>query len=109
MNYIYIFLEIIFTFFLMIIFYSKGKKDGLYLYIALMSGLLSVFMFKSINLFSFEVNTVNSYPFCNTILISFKFVFTAITPIPEININIILTHMIFIIEIEAFSSFFINF
>ena len=38
-----------------------------------------------------------------------KVVLTAITPIPEININIILTHMIFIIEIEAFSSFFINF
>ena len=73
MNYIYIFLEIIFTFFLMIIFYSKGKKDGLYLYIALMSGLLSVFMFKSINLFSFEVNTgipiVMGIFICNGIII----------------------------------------
>ena len=56
MNYIYILFEIIFTFFLMLVFYKISKKDGLYLYIVLMSSILSIIMFKSIDLFSFQVN-----------------------------------------------------
>lgn len=73
MNYIYILFEIIFTFFLMLVFYKVSKKDGLYLYIVLMSSILSIIMFKSIDLFSFQVNLgipiIVSLFICNNIII----------------------------------------
>lgn len=73
MNYIYILFEIIFTFFLMLVFYKISKKDGLYLYIVLMSSILSIIMFKSIDLFSFQVNLgipiIVSLFICNNIII----------------------------------------
>ena len=45
MNYILILLEVIFTFFLMFIFYKVGKKNGLYLYMVLMSSIASIIYF----------------------------------------------------------------
>ena len=40
----------------MFIFYKVGKKNGLYLYMVLMSSIASIIMFKTIDLFSFQVN-----------------------------------------------------
>ena len=57
--------------------------------------------------FSFAVIVDNSYPFCNIIFTSVIFLLTAKTPIPDINTKIMLTHIIFTIESEAFSLFFI--
>lgn len=56
MNLVYMFLEILFTFFLMFMFYKIWKKDGLYLYLSLMSAILSVVIFEVIDLFSFQIN-----------------------------------------------------
>lgn len=56
MNYIYLLIEVIFVFLLMILFYKVGKKDGLFNYIGFMSSVLSVIMFKSIDILSFEVD-----------------------------------------------------
>lgn len=56
MNYIYLLIEVIFIFFLMILFYKLGKKGGLFNYIGFMSSLLSVIMFKSIDILSFKVD-----------------------------------------------------
>ena len=56
MNYIYILIEVILVFLLMILFYKVGKKDGLFTYIGFLSSLLSVIMFKSIDILSFEVD-----------------------------------------------------
>ena len=73
MNYILILLEVIFTFFLMFIFYKVGKKNGLYLYIVLMSSIASIIMFKTIDLFSFQVNLgipiIMGLFICNNIII----------------------------------------
>lgn len=56
MNFIYLFIEVIIILALMILFYKFGKKDGLFLYISFMSGLLSIMMFKSIDILSFEID-----------------------------------------------------
>ena len=56
MNYIYLLLEVILVFFLMILFYKFGKKDGLFLYIGFMAAVISTIMFKSIDILSFEVD-----------------------------------------------------
>lgn len=56
MNYIYLLIEIIIIFGLMVLFYKFGKKNGLFLYISLMATLLNLFMFKSIDIFSFEID-----------------------------------------------------
>lgn len=56
MNYIYLLIEVIFIFLLMILFYKIGKKDGLFNYIGFMSSLLSVIMFKSIDILSFRID-----------------------------------------------------
>ncbi len=56
MNYIYIGIEIVLVFVLMILFYKFGKKDGLFTYIGFMSSILSIIMFKSIDILSFEVD-----------------------------------------------------
>ena len=56
MNYIYLLIEIIIIFLLMVLFYKFGKKEGLFLYISSMATLLNLFMFKSIDIFSFEID-----------------------------------------------------
>ena len=56
MNYVYLLMEIIIIFVLMILFYKFGKKEGLFLYISLMATLINLFMFKSIDIFSFEID-----------------------------------------------------
>jgi len=56
MNYIYLLMEVILTFLLMVLFYKFGKKDGLFLYIGFMASILSLIMFKSIDILSFEVD-----------------------------------------------------
>lgn len=56
MNYVFLTLELFFVFLIMIGFYKISKKDGLYLFIGLMSSILSVIMFKSIDILSFQVN-----------------------------------------------------
>lgn len=56
MNYIYLFVEVILVFSLMILFYRFGKKDGLFIYVGFMAALLSTVMFKSIDILSFEVD-----------------------------------------------------
>ena len=56
MNYIFILIETIIIFLLMLLLYKYCKKDGLFLYIGFMSILLCIFMFKSIDILSFEVD-----------------------------------------------------
>lgn len=56
MNYIYFLIEVLLVLLLLILFYKIGKKDGLFNYIGFMSSLLSVIMFKSIDILSFEVS-----------------------------------------------------
>ena len=56
MNYYFLLIEITLVFGLMILFYKFFKKTGLYLYIALMSSVLGVLTFKSIDILSFQVN-----------------------------------------------------
>ena len=56
MNYILLLIETILVLSIMMIFYKMGKKDGLFLYISLISSLLSLFMFKTIDVLSFEVD-----------------------------------------------------
>ena len=73
MNYLFILLEIIITFFLIFVFYKVGKKNGLYLYMILMAGITSVIMYKTIDLFSFQVNlgisAIMGLFVCNNIII----------------------------------------
>ena len=54
MNYLYLLLITIVVFLVMLGFYKFGNKSGLFLYISFMSSLLSVIMFKSIDVLSFE-------------------------------------------------------
>lgn len=56
MNYIYILIEIILVFLLMIISYKARKKDGLFTYLGFMSSMISVVIFKSVDIFSFEID-----------------------------------------------------
>lgn len=56
MNYIYLLIEVILIFLLMILVYKFGRKDGLFTYIGFMSSLLSLVMFKSIDIFFFEID-----------------------------------------------------
>lgn len=56
MNYLYLVIEIVFTFLLMFLFYRMGKKTGLYLYLVLMSSIMGLLLFKIIDIFSFQVN-----------------------------------------------------
>lgn len=56
MNYLYLLIEVIIVFFLMILFYRVGKKEGLFIYIALMSSILSIVMFKVFDILSFQIN-----------------------------------------------------
>ena len=56
MNYLYLLLESIIVFLLLIIFYKKGKKDGLFLYIGFITSLLGIMMFKLSDFLSFPVN-----------------------------------------------------
>lgn len=56
MNYLYLLVEIILVFLLMVLFYKYGKKDGLFLYIGLMASIFSVIMFKTIDILSFQIN-----------------------------------------------------
>ena len=56
MNYILLLVEAIIVLSIMIIFYKVGKKEGLFLYISLLASLLGLFMFKSIDILSFEVD-----------------------------------------------------
>lgn len=56
MNYIYLLIEVLLIFLIMVLFYKFGKKEGLFLYISLMSLLLCMIMFKSIDILSFEVD-----------------------------------------------------
>lgn len=56
MNYIFLLIEIIMMFLLMMLTYKFAKKEGLFLYIGFMASVLSLVMFKSIDIFSFEVD-----------------------------------------------------
>ena len=56
MNYVYLLIEIVLVFLLMILFYKFGKKDGLFIYVGFMASILGIVMFKSIDILSFEVN-----------------------------------------------------
>lgn len=56
MNVIFLLLEIIISFGLMILFYRFEKKDGLFMCIGLFSAIYSIIMFKTIDIFSFQVN-----------------------------------------------------
>lgn len=73
MNYLFFGLEIILTFFLMIIFYKINRKDGLYLYIGLLSSLLSIIVIGSIDVLSFKISLgvplVVAIFLCNNVII----------------------------------------
>ena len=55
MNYLYLLIEVIMVFLLMILFYRVGKKEGLFIYIALMSSILSIVMFKVFDIYHFKL------------------------------------------------------
>lgn len=56
MTIICILIEIMAVYGLMLLFYHIGKKEGIFLYISLISGILSFAIFKTTSVFSFEVN-----------------------------------------------------
>lgn len=56
MNYIFLLMEVITVFLLMIAFYKVGKKDGLYIYIGLISSILSIILVGNIDILSFQVS-----------------------------------------------------
>ena len=56
MNLLYMLIEIIFVYFILVLFYKFGKKDGLLLYIGFMAALLGVVMFKLYDFTLFPVN-----------------------------------------------------
>ena len=56
MNYVFYLLEIVIVYLLMILFYKIGKKDGLYVYICLLSSIISFTIFGTIDILSFQVN-----------------------------------------------------
>ncbi|MBQ8193141.1 MAG: VUT family protein [Bacilli bacterium] len=58
MNFVYLLIEVIVIYLLMILFYRFGKKEGLYLYIGLMSSVLAISMFELIDIFSFQIDIV---------------------------------------------------
>lgn len=56
MNGVYLLLEIVLVFLLMILFYKYGKKDGLYVYIGFISSILNVILIGTIDILSFQVS-----------------------------------------------------
>ena len=56
MNYIYILIEVVLVFLLMIISYKFGKKDGLFTYLGFMASMVGIVIFKSIDILSFEID-----------------------------------------------------
>lgn len=67
MNYIILGIQIFITFFLIFLSYKLGKKDGLYLAIALFSSIICIMLFKMINVLDFDINM--GIPFIVGILI----------------------------------------
>lgn len=55
MNYIYILLEVLIVFLLMVFSYKYGKKDGLYVYIGFMSSITSI-LIGTVDILSFQVS-----------------------------------------------------
>ncbi len=73
MNIICFLIEILIVYGLMILFYHLGKKDGLFHYISLISSILSFVVFKTVSIFSFEINLgltiiVGIFTACNIII-----------------------------------------
>lgn len=73
MNIICFLIEILVIYCLMLLFYHFGKKNGLFHYISLMGSILSFVIFKTISLFSFEINLgitiiVGIFTACNIII-----------------------------------------
>ena len=56
MNFLYLLLGLLLIYLLMVLFYKIGKKDGLYLYIGLLSTILSIILVGSIDILSFQVS-----------------------------------------------------
>jgi len=54
MNYLFLFIEIALIYFVMVLFYKYSKKEGLFIYISLMSSLLGIVMYENIDVFSFQ-------------------------------------------------------
>ena len=54
MNYLYLFIEIILIYFIMVLFYKYSKKDGLFVYISFMASFLGLVMYENIDIFSFQ-------------------------------------------------------
>lgn len=73
MNYMYLFIEIIIIYFFLVLFYKFGKKEGLFLYIGIMSLILGVSMYEIIDVFSFQVDlgipVIMGIFICNNIII----------------------------------------
>ncbi len=55
MNYLFLIVLTIIVMGLMVLFYKFGKKEGLFLYIGLMSSVLSTISYKTASLFEFEM------------------------------------------------------
>lgn len=56
MYYVYLLIEIILVFTLMLLAYKFNKKDGLYIFIGFMAGLLPIVMLKTTDIMNFEIN-----------------------------------------------------
>lgn len=56
MNYIYLIIEVLIIFPIMVLFYKLFKKDGLYVYICFLSTLLGFLIIGTIDIFSFQIN-----------------------------------------------------
>ena len=58
MNYMYLLIEVLIVFLLMVAFYKVGKKDGLYIYVGLISSILSIVLIGNIDILSFPKSTI---------------------------------------------------
>ncbi len=56
MNYVYMIIEILLVYLLLVIFYKLSKKEGLFQYILFMASILSIIMYKLITVMSFQIN-----------------------------------------------------
>lgn len=73
MNCLFILIGTFLIYIFMIMFYKYGKKDGLFIYIALLSSLLGIVMYEIIDVFSFQtdlgISLVISIFICSNIII----------------------------------------
>ena len=56
MNFLILLVESLLIYAMMFLFFKQERKEGLYIYIAILSGILSIVSYECVNIFGFEVN-----------------------------------------------------